>query len=418
MKVSVVGTGKLGGPLAVLLAQYFPTVAVDLDPGIIEKWDSGVAPFNEPELQIRLSSHEPVFTTDFSKVFDTDITFIIVPTPSNKIGAFTSEFVLDAITRVGKVIRKKETKHTVVIVSTVMPGETYGPILKQLESASGKIVGDMLGLAYSPEFVALGNVFQGMERPDMILIGEADEHSGDVLVEVMSYVVKNNAPVVRMSTIDAEITKISVNAYITMKSCFANNLAEVCERIFGADATKVTSAVGLDTRIGNKYFLPSVAVGGPCLPRDSLAFNVMAERLGVNADLAAASHRINERQTERLATRVRSLIKPGEPVGILGLAYKPGTYVTEASAGLDLAYELLRLDVDVIGFDPMARPPVVPLATSAAELIKDTSTIVVMTACEEFKDLEFPASKTVLDCWGVLNPKRVAGELLRLGVGV
>ena len=111
-----------------------------------------------------------------------------------------------------------------------------------------------------------------MLEPDMVLIGESDRRAGDVLERLYRGVCANDPPFRRMSLVNAELTKIAVNTYVTMKISYANRLADMCERLPGADVDAVTGALGLDTRIGRKYLRGAIAYGGPCFPRDNKAF--------------------------------------------------------------------------------------------------------------------------------------------------
>ena len=172
-----------------------------------------------------------------------------------------------------------------------------------------------LGLCYSPEFIALGNVIRDMLEPDMVLIGESDRRAGDALEQLYAGVCENDPPFRRMSLVNAELTKIAVNTYVTMKISYANTLADMCERLPGADVDCVTDALGLDTRIGGKYLRGAIAYGGPCFPRDNKAFAVLARELGTEAPLAEATDSVNEAQTQRLARIVRSHLEDGDSVG-------------------------------------------------------------------------------------------------------
>ena len=125
-----------------------------------------------------------------------------------------------------------------------------------------------------------------------------------------------------MNFVNAEIAKIAVNSFVTMKISFANMISDICDRLPGADATAVTNAIGCDSRIGGKYLAPALGYGGPCFPRDNAAFAAMANKVGASAELAEATDAINRRQVERVVGLVRSLL-PGGTVGILGLSYKP-----------------------------------------------------------------------------------------------
>ena len=140
-----------------------------------------------------------------------------------------------------------------------------------------------------------------------------------------------------MNYVNAELTKLSVNTFVTTKISYANMLAQVCERLPGADADVVTSAIGCDSRIGQKYLKGALGYGGPCFPRDNVAFSALARATGAPALLAEATDQLNRRQVPRLAEIIRARLPKGGTVGVLGLSYKPHTEVTEESQGLELA---------------------------------------------------------------------------------
>ena len=208
--------------------------------------------------------------------------------------------------------------HLVVVHSTTMPGSVGGPIRQRLERASGRKVGPQIGLCYNPEFIALGDVINGLLHPDFILIGESDKKAGDILEGIYRKVVGPQANVARMNFVNAELTKISVNTYVTMKISFANMLGEICDRLEGADVSVVADAIGRDTRIGKKYLKPAVGYGGPCFPRDTIAFGRVAHLVGSTADLALSTDTINRRQIARLTELVSDLIPVGGTVAVLG----------------------------------------------------------------------------------------------------
>ena len=117
------------------------------------------------------------------------------------------------------------------------------------------------GLCYSPEFIALGSVIRDFLNPDMLLIGESDACAGDALAALYAQVCDNKPAVARMSFVNAEITKLAVNTYVTTKISYANMLARICEQLPGANVDVITSALGNDTRIGPKYLKGAVSYG-------------------------------------------------------------------------------------------------------------------------------------------------------------
>ena len=337
MKISVVGLGKLGSPIvAVLAAKGYDVIGIDTNPLFVEKINQHVAPVEEPLLQEMLTEHKARIsaTTDWSKAIgESDMTTVIVPTPSGADGAFRNDYVLSVMDEVGRVLTHKSGYHLVVVHSTTMPGSVGGPIRNALERASGRKVGPDLGLCYNPEFIALGDVINGLLHPDFVLIGESDKKAGDILEELYGNVVGPNANVARMNFVNAELTKISVNTYVTMKISFANMLGEICDRLEGADVSVVADAIGRDTRIGKKYLKPAVGYGGPCFPRDTIAFGRVAHLVGGTADLALSTDVINRRQVLRLTETISDMIPAGGAAAVLGLSYKPGTPVIEKFRG-------------------------------------------------------------------------------------
>jgi len=434
VKVAVVGLGKLGAPLAAVLASKGnDVIGIDVNPEAVRLLQEGCAPVQEPGLQelIRASKARLDATTDYSAAAEADVTILLVPTPSDDRGAFSNAYVLAAIEKVGDALVGRSNFHVVVVASTVMPGSCDAEIRPALERSSGRRVGETLGLIYSPEFIALGNVIRDLLEPDMVLIGESDSRAGDVVEPLYSGMCENDPPFRRMSLVNAELTKIAVNTYVTMKISYANALADMCERLPDADVETVTDALGLDRRIGGKYLRGAIGYGGPCFPRDNRAFAVLARDLGAEALLAEATDAVNVAQTERLARIVRSRLKPGSVVGILGLSYKPDTNVIDQSPGVALARLLGReAGHDVVVYDPVATEAALRVLDGAAqgsaslrELLERSDVVVIATPWPEFADL--PADSlnregeplVVIDCWRLLDEGLYEGtiDILRLG---
>ena len=420
MKISVIGLGKLGSPLAAVFASKgHAVIGVDLNPDFVDKINAGIAPVPEPSLQELISTNRSRLraTLHYTEaVLESDVTFVIVPTPSGSDGLFSNKYLVKAVETIGLALAQKNSYHLVVITSTVTPGSTDGEIKEILEASSGRTVGDNLGLCYNPEFIALGSVVKNMLYPDMILIGESDKKAGDLLEEIYSTSCENSPPVRRMNLVNAEIAKISINTFVTTKISYANMLSDICGRLPGGDVNVVTDAIGLDSRIGSKYLKAAVAFGGPCFPRDNIALAAFAHKIGARADLAVATQDINTYQNVRILEFVESHAK-SKKIGILGLSYKPGTYVVEESQGVQLANQLIQKGYDVYVYDPMAldeakkvlHPDVDPTA-SVYNCLEEADTILIMIPWPEFADKITPAllqslnnPKTILDCWRLLK---------------
>ena len=435
MKISVVGLGKLGSPLAAVFASKgFTVVGTDLNPTFVDAINRGDAPVDEPRLHELIDANRERLraTMDLaSAVEDTDATFIIVPTPSDETGRFQNGFILNSMEGIGTGLRRKAGYHVVVVTSTVMPGSTGGEIRAALEVASGRTVGPQLGLCYNPEFIALGSVVRDMLSPDLILIGESDPKAGETLERIYQQSCDNKPAVRRMNFVNAELTKISVNTFVTTKISYANMLADICDRIPEADVDVVTQAVGSDSRIGAKYLRGAIGFGGPCFPRDNIAFAALARSVGARAELAEATDTVNRYQVERVLGAIAARMPQGGSVGILGLSYKPDTAVIEQSQGVTLASRLLEDGYPVVGFDPKAlssaqaslSKPLIA-AESAADCVRRSTLVVVMTPWPEFRSISPDAftrtpRMTVIDCWRLFAREEVGrvADLVYLGQG-
>jgi UDPglucose 6-dehydrogenase len=357
-RVSVVGLGKLGACMAACIAHKgLQVIGVDVLPQAVEAVNAGHAPVIETNLERMIAANRQRLraTLDHREaILNSDVTFVIVPTPSDECGAFSLQYAAWAFREIGKALAEKEAYHLVVLTSTVLPGSTRYGLLPILEKESRKVFTRDFGLCYSPEFIALGSVISDFLNPDFVLIGESDEHAGGLLETFYEQIMENNPPYKRMSIENAELTKIAVNTFVTTKITFANMLAELCEQIPGGDVDVVTNALGVDSRIGPKYLKGGSGYGGPCFPRDNVALGVIARALGMMAEIAETTDRVNRSLPEKIIERLRPLIRRGTTVAILGLAYKPYSNVIEESQGIYLAKALSKAGARVIGYDSMA----------------------------------------------------------------
>jgi len=421
MRISVIGLGKLGCPLAAWLSSKgHEVIGVDANLVTVQTVSDGKAPVEEPGLQELMDKYPFPATTDTQgAVVDTDATFIIVPTPSGEDGMFQLRYVTAAAQQIGLALKKKKQYHLVVIVSTVMPGHT-DEIAGVLEVFSLRICGTDFGLCYNPEFIALGSVLHGLEYPDFVLIGESDELAGDRLQAIYyealyrekqahrserAYVV-DEPKICRMSFVNAEIAKLALNCYVTMKISFANALGMIVEEVEGANSDTILQAIGNDSRIGKKYLRAGVGFGGPCFPRDAKAMRAWA--VSDTEDLLNATIAINRWSFFHLCRVVDSWSTPESKIGVLGIAYKPGTAVTEESHGKKLVD---YLGVRALPYDSFAH------FTYPLELdyvLEKSDVLVVMLPLPEFANLDTKA-KVVIDPWRHVQSVPNGTKLIQLG---
>lgn len=348
MKINVIGLGKLGLPIAACFAAAgHEVIGSDIDRNRMDRINRGECPVDEPGLAKLLSGNGRVTCKPIDlAVRESQLIFIVVPTPSKLDHTFSLDHIIEVCNEIAWPLGASgfayasRARKTIIITSTVMPGATGGEIKTALERARAR-VGVDFGLVYSPEFVALGSVIRDFTNPDFILIGSSDETSSTWVKNAYLSVCQNKhtpAPVVETNWVNAEIAKLAINTYITHKITFANMLADVCETFPDANVDEVTRAMGMDSRIGPKYLKAGGPFGGPCFPRDVLAFSVTApspastfpETVGI----------LNEYFAMKIAAMVRRNAPPGSNVCVFGTSYKLGTVIEENSLGAFLQAEL------------------------------------------------------------------------------
>jgi len=408
---SVCGLGKLGACIAATLAQRgFTTVGIDIDPDKVRKVNAGEAPVEEPLLAETITAGRSRLraTQDYREAVATDATFFIPPSPSLPDGSFSNEFLLRAMQPVAAAVGEKGKKgHMFVCSSTTTPGAVDTVLIPMLERETGGVCGRDFGMCYNPEFIALGNVVKGLLEPDMVLIGESDPTSGAALEGLYKRYNCNSPHIARMSIISAELTKISVNSYITMKISFTNQLRMIAEQFPKANIHDVLEAIGSDSRIGPKYLRAGLSYGGPCFPRDNRLLAYTARQLGLEAPLAEASDRVNQRTNLDLFERVQRLVSKGDTVAVLGLSYKPDTYITEEAAGLYLAQQLRRQGYHVVVHDYGAKPANAPSLhefehlddPSALQQRGDVKLAVICCPWPQYRSVKFAPGTKVLTPW-------------------
>jgi len=416
---SVIGLGKLGASMAAAIASRgYDVVGLDINQKNVDSINQSIAPIQETNLEetIKENKKRLIATTNWElAILQSDVSFVIVPTPSDENGSFSLEYAKSAFREIGKVLKYKNDYHLIALTSTVLPGSTRYGLLPILEEESGKKCGKDFGLCYSPEFIALGSIIHDFLNPDFNLIGEFDEKAGSLLQRCYYEIMANKPPCKRMSIENAELTKISLNAFVTTKITFANMLAELCTSIPNGDIDIIADALGCDKRIGRKYLTGGLGYGGPCFPRDNVALAFFANAIDGSADIAETTDEVNETLTNIIVNRIYGLANNNSTIAILGLAYKPFSSVVEESQSIILA-ERLSHHFNIIGYDPLANKNAklelkekITIMDSFKSCISQADAVIIATPDPEFLNIEafdFQGKEVIVyDCWRLLKNK-------------
>lgn len=423
-KISVFGLGKLGCTMLACFAHKGShVIGVDVNEEVVTTLNNGASPIYEPGVDDLIKKNrERIFaTTNTAQAVEgSSVSFIIVPTPSLENGSFSTTAVETVAKSIGKALQNKQDYHLIVVTSTVLPGDT-ARIIKLVEETSGKVCNVDFGVCYNPDFIALGTVVRDFLNPDMVLIGQSDSKAGNALCKIHEHLVDNKPSINKMSIENAELTKIALNSFCTLKITFANVIADICEKLPQGDADAVTTALGFDSRIGKKYLKGGLSYGGPCFPRDNKAFAWTASKLGVSQTLALKTDEINNfHRDTRIPEKLFQLLKEknARHIAVLGLTYKADTTLVEESAAISVIKRLSHENIEISVYDPAGMPDGrkalkdlknVQFKENARDCIKGADLCFIASPWKEFATITKAEFKTLMatplifDAWNLLD---------------
>lgn len=354
MKISVFGLGYVGAVTSACFAKSgHRVIGVDIDRKILAQIDAGNAPIVEEGLseliQAGIKSGRLSTTSSAAEaVGDTEISIVCVGTPSSA-GGLPDLSAAEAVVRdIGTAIRKKQGKHVVIIRSTVLPGTTESRFLPLLEQSAGRLLGDGLELFFNPEFLREGVAVNDFFAPPFIVIGGQEKRSFEIAEDIYKGI---DCAVFKTSFGVAESVKYLCNAFQATKIAFANEAGALL-RSFGLDG-RDAMRICCEDRILNispAYLRPGYAFGGSCLPKDLRALAAMAAAQNTRLPLMTNILTSNE---EHIKRAFHMVVETGKSrVGMLGIAFKPGTNDLRESGLLALASQLVTQGCKVAIYDP------------------------------------------------------------------
>ncbi len=433
-KLSFIGLGYVGLTTAACFASKgFITLCYDIDQNKMEKISKGEAPFYEPGLEELLKTTISNKTLQLANnshdaVMNSDITFITVGTPSKPDGDIDLTYVQKAAQDIGQALRKKKEWHLVVVKSTVTPTTTEELIKPILERESGKKCGEDFGLCMNPEFLREGNAVEDTLNPDRIIIGECDPKSGEELEKIYrEFYGSNTPPILRTSPVNAELIKYANNAFLAMKVSFINMIANLCQKLPGADVEHVAAGIGLDKRIGPYFLKAGPGWGGSCWPKDLQALRLFFQKAGVEAPLINATLEVNEEQPQKIVMLAEEILGSlrGKRVAILGLAFKSGTDDIRGAVSLKIIKELKNRGAAMKVYDPKAMQNVrkelgdnVEYASSSKECLAEAELAIILTDWPEFNNLRPEDFRNLMNKAQVLDARRIYNISKFLSEGV
>ncbi|HBO58930.1 MAG TPA: UDP-glucose 6-dehydrogenase [Alphaproteobacteria bacterium] len=418
MKVGIIGTGYVGLPTGVGLAELgHDVVCIDAIPEKIEALKAGKITLFEAGLEDlfrkNLAAGKIKFTTDMKEgVEDADIVIIAVGTPPHPV---TKEADMKYIHAAAKQLAPYLTGYTVVANKSTVPVGTGDEVEKMIRDENPHADFDVVSL---PEFLREGFAVHDFFNPDRVIVGANTERAKDV-IKALYAPFGDKANMLFVKRRSSETIKYASNAFLAMKINYINEMANFCEKS-GADVFEVAKGMGMDTRIGSKFLNPGPGYGGSCFPKDTNAMAYMARKYGVEMALIETTIRRNDERKIEMAERILAAADgiAAPKIGVLGLAFKGGTDDCRESPAMEIVAALLKRGAVVRAFDPKAMPTAkllvgdaIEYAENACDAAKDADVVAILTEWDDFKAIDLKMLKNavksakIVDLRNILNPE-------------
>jgi len=401
-RITIVGMGFVGLTTAAVFAEKGCTVyGVDTNADKIRTISMSKVPFFEPGLHAlvkkAVKSRRLIPTTSLNDSLSaSDIVFVCVGTPMRSDGSVNLEYIHQISSSLGVAIKNARCRPVICVKSTVPPGTTENIVQKNVEEASTKKAGKDFGIAMTPEFLREGSAVTDSMNPHLVVIGSNDGRTRNVVGKFFRRIHGTNAKILDTNVTTAELIKYANNSFLATKISFINTIANVCNRIPGANVDIIAKAIGADPRIGSQFLNAGPGYGGSCFPKDVAGFIHYCQSLGYDPLLLKATDIVNKKQVDLILDLLHSRldIPAKKSIAILGTAFKKNTDDIRESVSIRLIEELIGLGADVRAHDPMGLPNTrerlgtkIMYASSVAEAVRNADAVILMTDWDEYKKL-------------------------------
>ena len=421
MRVTVIGTGYVGTVTGACLSYFGHRVTcVDTNAQKIEKLRRGEMPIYEPclreLLQLAASRGGIDFATELAgPAAASDVIFIAVGTPPLETGEANLSYLESAARSIGAAM--DDSRFRVVVNKSTVPvgsGNLVETLVREgiQEAHPDDRKRIRFGVASNPEFLREGSAIADSLYPDRIVLGAEEETTLQVLRELYLPLISQSfeappflprpastaqVPVVTTTLTSAEMIKYAANAFLAVKIGFANEVANICERV-GAEAPEVMAGIGLDARIGSRFLNPGLGWGGSCFGKDIQSLLHTAREYGYQSRLLEAALEVNRAQRQLVIQKLQEklFILKGRTIALLGLAFKPETDDLRDAPSLQIAERLLQMGARVKAYDPIAMKACresypalrIQYCPSAEDAAQDADALVLVTEWKQFAALD------------------------------
>ncbi|WLQ80803.1 UDP-glucose/GDP-mannose dehydrogenase family protein [Campylobacter jejuni] len=424
MKIGIIGTGYVGLPTGVGLAELGnDVICIDREKSKIDALNNGILTIYEDNLEELF--HKNVkegrlkFTTSMQEgIKDADLVIIAVGTPPHPV---TKEADMKYIHAAATELADYLTGYTVIATKSTVPVGTGDDIESLISKKNPNAEFDVLSL---PEILREGFAVYDFFNPDRIIVGTNSQRAKAV-IEKLYEPFQGKSELLFVNRRSSETIKYASNAFLAIKIHYINEMANFCEKA-GADILEVAKGMGLDTRIGNRFLNPGPGYGGSCFPKDTLAMAFMGKQNDIDLTLINAAIKGNEERKNHMCERILNSVKDikNPKIAVLGLAFKDGTDDCRESPAVDIVFKLLEQKVQICAYDPKAMDLAkqilgdkIDYANSMYEAIKDADVIAILTEWKEFSSLDLKKACDLLRHKKIIDLRNLIdkNEAVKLG---
>lgn len=415
MRLAVVGTGYVGLTTGVALAYLGHQVTcVDKDHNKLSLLRDGICPIHELGLADMMKKVRTrlAFTDQLQDaVPDADLIIIAVGTPSRSDGSADTSYVEGAAREVAEAMQDGR-RYTVVVKSTVPIGSNrrVAHVIQQVLCQRGSMA--KVQVVSNPEFLSEAQALRDFLYPDRIVVGMQSSEEVNILRRLYRPVLEQTfdppeglprptgyclPPLITSDPVSAEMIKYASNAFLAVKVSFINEIACLCEKV-GADVHVVAKGMGLDPRIGPRFLQAGAGWGGSCFPKDTAALIDLGQESNSEMLIVSAARKVNSRQRQRIVEQLQEVLKGvrGRIIGILGLAFKPGTDDLREAPALDIIKILLKMGAHVRVHDPLSLPLArkalggfdVEFCDDPYDMAEGADALVIVTEWPQYRELD------------------------------
>lgn len=401
MKITVIGTGYVGLVTGVCLSDLGnDVICVDINEEKINLLKNGKAPIYEPGLEEillkNITEKRISFSTSLKQGIEaSEIIFVAVGTPESE----TGEADMTAVWEVAKNIGLYLNDYKIIINKSTVPvgsGDKVTEIIKNNHKKNIKY-----DVVSNPEFLREGSAISDFMHPDRVIIGSDNIAPAKIIKRLYEPL---NAPILLTDLKSAEIIKYASNAFLATKISFINEIANFSQLV-NANIIDIVRGMGLDSRIGDRFFNAGIGYGGSCFPKDTIALVSTGMKFGYDFKIIQATIEINQKQRLLFFDRIKEYFKndlKGKTFTLWGVAFKPNTDDIREAPAIDIINLLLENKAHINVFDPVAQKnlmssfPQLTYFTNPFDALRDSHALIILTEWNEFKQIDVSKIKALL----------------------